>query len=158
MSASLALDDDGMGMTVDMAAAVPPPTDLTLFTQPLGNGLSRLDPAVDGIDCAACMPIIETGLAREPGIVAARVNLTNRRLTVDWRDEATGPQAIIDRLARLGFKAYPFDPKAAESAEAREARFLLKCLGVAGFAMMNIMLLSVSVWSGNISDLSLIHI
>ncbi len=36
----------------------------------------------------------------------------------------------------------------------REARFLLQCLGVAGFAMMNIMLLSVSVWSGNISDIT----
>jgi Cu2+-exporting ATPase len=153
MSLSLAYDGDVDEMTA-AGPVVPPPTDLTLFAQPLGNGLSRLDLAVDGIDCAACMPIIETGLAREPGIVAARVNLTNRRLTVDWRDGLIEPQAIIDRLARLGFKAYPFDPKAAESAEAQEARFLLKCLGVAGFAMMNIMLLSVSVWSGNISDIT----
>ncbi|MFN3855197.1 MAG: heavy metal translocating P-type ATPase [Phreatobacter sp.] len=129
-------------------------TDLGLFVQPLGDGLCRLDLAVDGITCAACMPIIEQGLAAEPGIAAARVNLTNRRVSVEWREGALTPQAIVDRLARLGFKAYPFDPKHAESAEAREAQFLLKCLGVAGFAMMNIMLLSVSVWSGNVTDIT----
>ncbi|WP_439575681.1 heavy metal translocating P-type ATPase [Phreatobacter sp.] len=143
--------------TVPAPVAGPPAdgvTDLGLFVQPLDEETCRIDLAVDGITCAACMPIIERGLAAEPGIAGARVNLTNRRVTVDWRTGETGPQAIVDRLARLGFRAYPFDPKLAESAEAREAAFLLKCLGVAGFAMMNIMLLSVSVWSGNVTDIT----
>jgi P-type Cu2+ transporter len=134
--------------------AAPPASDLSIFVQPLGDGVSRLDLAVDGITCAACMPIIETGLAREPGIVGARVNLSNRRVTVDWREAESEPQRIIDRLAKLGFKAFPFDAGSVESVEANEARFILKCLGVAGFAMMNIMLLSVSVWSGNVTDIT----
>ncbi|MCZ8317067.1 heavy metal translocating P-type ATPase [Phreatobacter sp.] len=113
-----------------------------------------MDFAVDGITCAACMPVIEQGLKREPGIDEARVNLTNRRLTVHWREAETTPQRIVQRLSALGFRAFPFDPKAVEGEEVREARFLLQCLGVAGFAMMNIMLLSVSVWSGNISDIT----
>ena len=129
-------------------------TDLSLFVEPLGDGRARMDFAVDGITCAACMPVIEQGLSRVPGIESARVNLTHRRLSVEWREDAITPQRIVERLGALGFRAFPFDPKAVEGEEAREARFLLQCLGVAGFAMMNIMLLSVSVWSGNISDIT----
>ncbi|WP_204271416.1 heavy metal-associated domain-containing protein, partial [Citrobacter freundii] len=62
-----------------LGAKTPPPVcddaDLSLFVQPLADGLARLDLAVDGITCAACMPVIEAGLLREPGIAAARVNL-----------------------------------------------------------------------------------
>ncbi|MBY0363112.1 MAG: cadmium-translocating P-type ATPase [Phreatobacter sp.] len=129
-------------------------TDLSLYVEPLGEGRARMDFAVDGITCAACMPVIEQGLAREPGVEAARVNLTHRRLTVEWSQASTTPQRIVERLTAMGFRAFPFDPKAVEGEEAREARFLLQCLGVAGFAMMNIMLLSVSVWSGNVTDIT----
>lgn len=151
-------------MSAPVAALSPPPdaaasletaaADLSLFVQPLDQGLARIDLAVDGITCATCMPIIESALKREPGVVNARVNLTNRRLTLDWRAGEADPVRLIARLARLGYRAYPYDPKAAESAEAKEAAELLRCLGVAGFAMMNIMLLSVSVWSGNVSDIT----
>jgi Cu2+-exporting ATPase len=135
-------------------ASVPPATDLSLFVERLGNGNARLDLAIDGITCAACMPVIEQGLRGLPGVVGARVNLTNRRVAVEWQQGSIDADAVVKRLERLGFKAFPFDPKAADSADAAEARFLMKCLGVAGFAMMNIMLLSVSVWSGNVSDIT----
>jgi Cu2+-exporting ATPase len=45
-------------------------------------------------------------------------------------------------------------PGRAEAEEEQESRFLLRCLAVAAFAAMNIMLLSVSVWSGNASDIT----
>ena len=56
---------------------------------------------------------------------------------------------MIDALARIGYRAYPFEPGRVETEEAREAKRLMRCLAVAGFAAMNIMLLSVSVWSGS---------
>ena len=63
------------------------------------------------------------------------------------------PSRFIDRLAELGYKAYPFEPVRAEALETEQASFLLRCLGVAAFAAMNIMMLSIPVWSGNVSDM-----
>jgi Cu2+-exporting ATPase len=128
--------------------------DLTHFIEPLDGGLARMDLAVDGITCPACMAKIEADLAQVPNLTRARLNLTNRRLALEWKAGALDPTRVIDRLAELGFKAYPFSPNRAEAEEGEEARFLLRCLAVAGFAAMNIMLLSVSVWSGNASDIT----
>ena len=60
---------------------------------------------------------------------------------------------MIDALDRIGYRAHPFEAGRAESDEARQARWLMRCLAVAGFAAMNIMLLSVAVWSGS-SDMT----
>jgi Cu2+-exporting ATPase len=128
--------------------------DLSHFVEHLDGGIARLHLAVDGITCAGCMFRIENGLASVPNVEKARVNLTNRRLAVEWRDGALDPAHLMDRLAELGYKAQPFDPGCVEVAEAHDARLLLRCLGVAAFAAMNIMLLSVSVWSGNLSDIA----
>jgi P-type Cu2+ transporter len=122
--------------------------DLSHFVRHLDNGGAAMDLAVEGIRCAGCMTTIENGLARHAGVIGARVNLALKRVTVEWNEAATGPEAVLDRLHALGFKAYPFSPVATDTAEAREERRLLRCLAVAGFAAMNIMLLSVSVWAG----------
>ena len=90
-----------------------------------------------------------------PHIIAARVNLTDRRVAVEWRDGKVDPAGFIDRLSQLGFRAYPFD--SGKSAERRGARWRRRCCAasrVAGFAAMNVMLLSVAVWSGNVSDIT----
>jgi P-type Cu2+ transporter len=128
--------------------------DLSHFVEHLDGGIARMHLAVDGITCAGCMFRIESGLASVANVEKARVNLTNRRLAVEWRDGSLDPAHLIDRLAELGYKAQPFDPECVEVAEAHDARFLLRCLGVAAFAAVNIMLLSVSVWSGNLTDIT----
>lgn len=132
-----------------MAAA----QDLSLFVRHGEGDVAGMELAVDGIRCAGCMHAIEDGLKREAGILSARVNLTLRRVTVEWREGALRPEAVVERLAGLGFKAYPFLPEQQQDSAAAEERRLLRCLGVAGFSAMNIMLLSVSVWSGHGGDI-----
>jgi P-type Cu2+ transporter len=128
--------------------------DFSVFVRTVENGKAAMDLAVEGIHCAACMRAIEKGLGTEPGIAGARVNLANRRVTVEWEPGLLNPERILDRMDEIGFRAYPFSIDRAESVEKREEKRLLVCLAVAGFAMMNIMLLSVSVWAGNASDIT----
>ncbi|HEX5846528.1 MAG TPA: heavy metal translocating P-type ATPase [Rhodoplanes sp.] len=129
-------------------------TDLSHFVERLDDGRARMNLAVEGMTCAACMLRVEGGLTALPNVTRARVNLTNGRVAVEWREGKLDPSAIVGKLNALGYKAYPFDTRRAESKEQDEARFLLRCLGVAAFASMNVMLLSVSVWSGNATDIT----
>ncbi|PZR94980.1 MAG: cadmium-translocating P-type ATPase [Stutzerimonas stutzeri] len=127
--------------------------DLSVFVRHRDGGIASMELAVDGIRCAGCMQAIEGGLAREPAILGARVNLALKRVSVEWREALLRPEAVVEKLAALGFKAYPFTPERQEAGAASEERYLLRALGVAGFASMNIMLLSVAVWSGNAGDI-----
>lgn len=127
--------------------------DFSHYVKDLGTGLGHLDLAVEGVTCASCMFKIERGLSALPDVTLARVNLTDRRLALEWKLGALDPVQFIDRLAELGYKAYPFEPVRAEMAEVQQSRHLLRCLGVAAFATMNVMMLSIPVWSGNVSDM-----
>ncbi len=128
--------------------------DLSVFVKRQDDGTSHLDLAIEGIDCAACIDEIEGGLCQLPGIVDARLNYTNHRLAVQWQEGAVSPASILDELQGLGYRAHPYQARLVEEEETRRAKWLMKCLAVAGFASMNIMLLAVSVWSGNATDIT----
>ena len=111
-----------------------------------GQAIARSVFAVPGMHCASCIARIESGLMGIPGIVAARTNFTARNVTIDHLPELDVP-ALRAAIGSVGFDAEPLhDPGAL--ADRRESRMLARATGVAGFASMNIMLLSVSVWSG----------
>ena len=129
-------------------------TDLSMFVTHNASGHAHMDLAVEGVGCASCIRKIENGLKKTPGVVDARVNFTDRRVAVDWNDDTLTAGEVIEALEHIGYEAHPFQPARVESEEAKQARWLLRCLGLAGFAAMNIMLLSVSVGSGNASDMT----
>lgn len=113
-----------------------------------GREARRIILSLPGIHCAACIAGVEAGLSRQPGVRQARVNLTLKRATID-ADPGTDAQALAEYLTSLGYEAYELDPSqiTAQGLD-RRGRDLLMRLGVSGFAMMNVMLLSISVWSG----------
>ena len=128
--------------------------DLSLFVEPGGAGASHMTLAVEGVSCAGCIRKIENGLNTLPGVIEARINFTQRRLAVDWRNDEIDAAKIIAAIETIGYQAHPFAPERADADESAQARWLMKCLAVAGFAAMNVMLLSVSVWAGNVSDMT----
>ncbi|ATQ54457.1 heavy metal translocating P-type ATPase [Paracoccus yeei] len=99
------------------------------------------------IHCATCITDVERALTAHPGVKAARVNLTQRRVTVDAPGLAA--QDLIPVVEAIGYEAHELDPAALSAGAAdRQGRDILMRIGVSGFAMMNIMILSIAVWSG----------
>jgi P-type Cu2+ transporter len=104
--------------------------------------------SLPGVHCAVCISTVERGLAAMPGVTSARVNLTLKRVAVKANPDVT-PQSLITRLAALGYEAHELDAGILMAMQTdAQGRDLLMRLAVAFFAMMNIMLLSVAVWSG----------
>ncbi|MDH7970958.1 heavy metal translocating P-type ATPase [Sphingomonas sp. AR_OL41] len=115
---------------------------------PIGPGEAavRSTFAVEGLRCAGCIAKLEGALGAMPGVIAARVNFGAGRVTVEHLD-APDEDALCAAIDALGFRAHVFAGEV-ETAGDAESRALLLALAVAGFAAMNIMLLSVAIWSG----------
>mgnify|MGYP005748151813 CR=1 FL=1 len=100
------------------------------------------------IHCSACISTVEKTLTAVPGVKSARVNLTLRRATVE-ADPAIMPDQLVKVLEGVGYEAHELDAGTLSVTQNdRAGRDLLMRMAVAGFAMMNVMLLSVAVWSG----------
>jgi Cu2+-exporting ATPase len=135
-----------------IAPLEPEPSDLpdpSAWVRDAGAGKLHLDLLVPGIHCAGCIARIEKALNSMPGVTRARVNMSTRRVGVDWRAGKADPADLVKRVAALGYRVQPFDAAMLGAGDDDAAgRELLRSLAVAGFAAANIMLLSVSVWSG----------
>ena len=117
------------------------------------TGANVLHLLVEGVHCGACVRKIERTLAREGDLLAARVNLTTRRLTVRWQGETRRGNRLAQAVAALGYGVVPFDPERLRALDDRAERELLRCMAVAGFAASNVMLLAVAVWAGHFSGM-----
>jgi len=125
------------------------------FVRRLPDGSSEAHLMVDGIHCAACVWLIEKALASMPGAIKAEVNLVHHRLLLQWQSAITPLSAILKRLAATGYAAVPFDPDNAEGQLKEHNRKLLFRMGFAGFGAMNIMWISIALYAGSFSGISI---
>ncbi len=111
--------------------------------------IEKITLSAPSIRCGGCVAAIECALAALPAVHDARANLTLRRITVSLARGGIGPDTILAELDRIGHPATLIDDTDL-SGETRDrtAQALLRAVAVAGFGAMNVMLLSVAVWSG----------
>jgi Cu2+-exporting ATPase len=118
--------------------------EVVLASRAVRDGLRQTDLSVPDIHCGGCLQKIEAALGKLPGVAHARANLASRRVTVLWSGEA--PPPLIPTLKAIGYQAHIHE--AGAEGEDKALSQLERALAVAGFAAGNIMLLSVSIWSG----------
>jgi len=119
--------------------------EVLLASRIVAEGVRQTDLSVPTVHCGACMRAVEAALTELSGVQSARVNLSTKRATVRWRSDSV-PPPFVETLKRAGFEAHLFDIESDTKDGALSE--LIRALAVAGFAASNIMLLSVSIWSG----------
>jgi Cu2+-exporting ATPase len=105
--------------------------------------------ALDGVSCAGCLAKIERHLEQQNGVKLARGNATAARIRLVWDPTLQTAETLADQIRALGYDALPFAVGDAAPTDAS----LLPQLGLAGFAMMNIMAISIAVWAGTATDM-----
>jgi Cu2+-exporting ATPase len=117
------------------------------FVRRDGDGLAA-ELLVEGIHCAACVWLIERHLGQMPGVRGVQVNLAARRLNVRWDPQRVALSGLLKALAGIGYAALPYDVDAVEGRLQRTQRARLYRLGFAAFAMMNLLWISIALYTG----------
>ncbi len=137
---------------LDPAARPPRPEsgemgDVARFVTTDAAGRYSLLLAVDGLQCGACVWLIEQVLAQAP-LREGRVNMTTRRLRLVWDGPLDVAMDASARVEALGYRLVPFDVARLAARSDATGRGLMRALAVAGFAAGNVMLLSIGIWIG----------
>ena len=112
----------------------------------LADGRREVALLIDGLTCGACVVLVERWLARQPGVAAASVNYATQRARVAFDPAATKLLPIVEAVAAIGYRAFPYDPARREALARRDARTLLARMAVAWLAMMQVMMFAVPIY------------
>ena len=102
--------------------------------------------SIKNIHCAACVQRVERGLYEHEGVLSARVNMSTDRLTYSWKGAKEYGDILANAVINLGYDLVPFGGSKKDHSNDQE-KYLLRCLAVAGFAMGNLMMISIGLWS-----------
>lgn len=119
---------------------------------PGGVALSQFQ--VAGMHCGACAGIIEQALLKLPGVQAASVNAAAARLQLRWQPAAVSLAEVLDALQAAGYRATPDVAAPARELRRRERRQALWRVFVAGFLMMQVMMLATPAYVAEAGELS----
>ena len=111
------------------------------------DGTAEVRLVVDGLRCASCVWVTEHLLQQTPGVEEATVSYATGRASLRWQPETVDLGELAGKISALGYR-----PRLLGE-ESKPDRSLLIRLGVAVFAAMNIMMLSVPLYLGWITSL-----
>lgn len=117
------------------------------FTHVLDDTTLVVDLLADTIHCAACVWLIEHALAREPSVKKVRVNTVTRHVQVHWVN-GEPVSRLMRLLADIGYPPEPLLPSHEQAIAQKKQRVDLFRLGYAGFAMMQIGMVSAALYLG----------
>jgi len=122
------------------------------FVQHFDNELAEAEAVlvISGISCAACAWLIEHRLSQLKHVISVNLNLTTHRLMVRWLDDEIKLSQIFEEIHQLGYQAHPFSATQAEHQRIQESKTAFRRLVVAGFATMQVMMLAVPLYIGEL--------
>lgn len=117
------------------------------FVIPFDDSFKQANLLLEGITCAACSWLIETHLKKNPAIQSVTVNVSTHRCAIVW-DSRASLSEIFRSLAAIGYVPRPATDDQQQQLIKKENRIALFRIGVAGFGMMQAMMVAVGMYTG----------
>ncbi len=118
------------------------------FVLPLDQHDSQANLLLEGISCAACSWLIETHLKKFPAVKSVSVNVSTHRCAIVWSPAQMLLSELFSALAHIGYQPRPATDDQQQEFYKKENRRALFRLGVAGFGMMQAMMVAVGIYFG----------
>ncbi len=122
----------------------------------LSDGTCRAELAIHGLHCGACAWLIENAAAREPGLLSARVKMSDHTVRLVFDPQATKLSSLAALLDRLGYGLAPLDPSREDQVTIVNRRLLIQ-IAIAGFLAANAMWIAVALYAGEFSGVEPQH-
>lgn len=118
------------------------------FVQQLSETEREASLILEGITCAACVWLNEQHIASLPGVLEVQVNYASRRAWLRWDNSRIKLGEILQAIQSIGYQAHPYNPDKQQVLHDRERRMQIRRLAVAGLFGMQVMMVSISLYSG----------
>jgi len=109
---------------------------------PLGSSKRRIGLGLSGMYCAACSITIENALLSVPGVDEVHVQAASQRARILLDPVRVRLSDLVQAVQKVGYRAWPDAAARAGHERLQERRRLLWRLSVAGFCMMQVMMIT----------------
>src|SRR5205085_2300216 len=116
----------GDPLATDGLEAFDAPEEQARFVTRAADGHAEADLLLEGLRCAACAWLVEQAVLRMPGVTGLDVNYATRRAWLRWDPNALPLSAVLARVRRLGYAAWPYEERRVVAVESGERRALLR--------------------------------
>ena len=118
------------------------------------DGFKETILTIEGISCSACAWLIEMQVSKFKGINKINVNATTQRATVQWQENQIKLSEILSLIDKIGYHALPFKASTAEEANKKQAKSIIRRLGISGILMMQVMMIAFGLYFGAFADMA----
>ena len=118
------------------------------FVRRLTANVCETSLILEGINCAACAWLNEQHIASLPGVEQVQVNYATHRAWLRWNADQIALSDILQAIRSIGYRALPYDAQQQQAAHRRQGRAQLLRLSIAGLFGMQVMMLSISLYTG----------
>ena len=126
----------------DRFASLDDPTVAARFVDAHDGTFSHVTFSVPSLHCASCLWLLEQLWRFDDGVGRSEADLMRRTVRIAFRPDRTTLRAVAERLASLGYEPVVDSERSAGRMPAARRDLYLK-LGLAGFAVGNMMLFSI---------------